>query len=608
MSDSFGPERSNVQPAPETLAPYLPDLLHWQPSVALDHTAVCRALCVAFGTGDAEQSLERVMDHARVCESTWVGSSFRQGLYMDVLLGRCMPIQIEGLRPKVNYGYLLRLLENPPRDARTRDFRRSVLAELVAKPDFRASFETIYAKLHKLRTELQALDNVGYYDSRVRRLFVLSLLRDLFVDLRGRFEGATSGLSRIASYADYVCETQGFEHLCDLLQYEDRLSTVQFKMRLGSDGTLRRFEVIEVDENRSNRFYQGPIRRLWSKFGMWFRGYHIGESGLLDAWLEEVFNGIVPYLPAMLRLFGDQEFFLAGLAFRDQCEQRGLATSFPEVVEPDASDDALHMEGLFNPLLFTQGATPVPCTLSGESLASKTILTGPNSGGKTRLLQALGITQILAESGLYAPVASATIPRAHGLFVSLIEEGTVDQSEGRLGMELLRIRQLFERAQVGSLVILDELCSGTNPSEGEEIFLLVLSLLEDLDTRAVVATHFLDFARRLEAETRGEDSPLGLEFLQVDVGPNELPTYQFRSGVAKTSMAQQTAQRLGVTDSILRGLVHRQQLAARHAGPRTAPPPAPIDVEDDGSTRDEVTALFRAIDAGEPGIPSMRAS
>ena len=92
----------------------------------------------------------------------------------------------------------------------------------------------------------------------------------------------------------------------------------------------------------------------------------------------------------------------------------------------------------------------------------------------------------MAESGMYAPVARARLPRANGLFVSLIEEGAVDQSEGRLGMELLRIRQLFEHAQVGSLVILDELCSGTNPSEGEEIFLLVLSLLEELDARTVI--------------------------------------------------------------------------------------------------------------------------
>ena len=544
-----------VRPAPEKLAPYLPDLLNWRPSLALDHATVCRALAVAFATGDAEQSIARVMDNAKVSESTWAGSSFREGLYMEVLVSQCMPVRIGEQRIEINRGYLLRVLEHPPSDMRSLEFRRAILAELVLNPQLRENFEETYMAIRKLRRELQALDSVGYFDSRVRRLFVLTLLRDLFVDLQTRFEHATSGLSRIKAYADYVCGTQAFRHLCDLLQYEDGLSNVQFKMRIGSDGTLRRFEVVKVEENEANRFYQSPVRRLLSKLGMWWRGYKIGESGLLDAWLEEVFHGMLPYLPALFRMFGDQEFYLAGLGFRDECEARGLATAFPKLVATHTPAPSLHIEGMFNPLLFTQGSTPVPCRLDGESFSSKTILTGPNSGGKTRFLQALGITQILAEAGLYAPCASATIPRANGLFVSLIEEGAVDQSEGRLGMELLRIRQLFERAQVGSLVILDELCSGTNPSEGQEIFRLVLSLLEELDARAVIATHFLDFARRLET-----DEDLSLAFLQVEVGNNDLPTYQFHPGIAHTSMAQQTAQRLGVTDAVLRALVQRQRL------------------------------------------------
>ncbi|MCA9711417.1 MAG: DNA mismatch repair protein, partial [Myxococcales bacterium] len=506
MSDSLVPVPSLDPPTPEALTPFLPDLLHWEPLVVLDHHRVRDALRIAFSTGDAEQSLERVMDHARTGPSTWGGSSFRAGLYVDVLLSHCMPVRLEGLRPKLNTRYLLRLLASPPSDARSRDHRRAILSELGSCVELRRDFERTYVELHQLRTELQALDNVGYYDSRVRRLMVLSRLRTLFLALRSRFGEARSGLRRVATYAEHVCASPGFGRLCDLLQYEGQLSTVQFKMRIGSDGTMRRFEVVEVVENRRNPFYQGPLRRIASKLGLWFRGYRVGESGLLDAWLEEVFEAMVPYLPAVLRLLGEQEFYLSGLSFKAQCDQRGLPTCFPEVVEPGAPASALHMEGLFNPLLFTQGATPVPCRLQGESLRTKTILTGPNSGGKTRFLQALGLTQLLAESGLHAPVASATIPRAHGLFVSLIEEGTVDQSEGRLGMELLRIRQLFEHARVGSLVILDELCSGTNPSEGEEIFLLVLSLLEDLDARAVVATHFLDFARRLELDAQTDDA------------------------------------------------------------------------------------------------------
>ena len=123
-------------------------------------------------------------------------------------------------------------------------------------------------------------------------------------------------------------------------------------------------------------------------------------------------------------------------------------------------------------------------------------------------------------------------------------------------MELMRIRALFEKLPVGAIVILDELCSGTNPSEGEEIFELVVSLLAELEPQAFITTHFLQFASRLEKER-----PVSrLEFLQVELDAQENPTYGFVPGVATTSLAERTAERLGVTREALRELVDRAKL------------------------------------------------
>jgi DNA mismatch repair protein MutS2 len=133
--------------------------------------------------------------------------------------------------------------------------------------------------------------------------------------------------------------------------------------------------------------------------------------------------------------------------------------------------------------------------------------------------------------------------------VSIIEHAQADQREGRLGTELLRIRRLFESLRTGSLVVLDELCSGTNPSEGEEIFRLVVNLLGELRPTAFITTHFLAFARRLSEESSS------LEFLQVELDAEERPTYRFVPGVATTSLAHKTAERLGVTEGALRALV-----------------------------------------------------
>ena len=102
------------------------------------------------------------------------------------------------------------------------------------------------------------------------------------------------------------------------------------------------------------------------------------------------------------------------------------------------------------------------------------------------------------------------------------------------------------------MIILDELCSGTNPSEGEELFQLVISLLPELHSQVFISTHFLGLAQRLD---EGDDDRLS--FLRVDLDDDEQPTFQFVSGVASTSLAQKTAARLGVTRAELLELVRK---------------------------------------------------
>jgi DNA mismatch repair protein MutS2 len=83
---------------------------------------------------------------------------------------------------------------------------------------------------------------------------------------------------------------------------------------------------------------------------------------------------------------------------------------------------------------------------------------------------------------------------------------------------------------------------------------MLLELLHELDHEVHITTHFLNFAQTLEAES----AALGLCFLQVELDRAQHPTYRFIPGVATTSLAQQTAERLGVTRDQLRGMIRRE--------------------------------------------------
>jgi DNA mismatch repair protein MutS2 len=170
----------------------------------------------------------------------------------------------------------------------------------------------------------------------------------------------------------------------------------------------------------------------------------------------------------------------------------------------------------------------------------------------------LAFCQLLGQAGMFVPARTANLRLVAGMFVSLGEAPHADQKEGRLGMELTRVRTLFEHARGGSLVILDELCSGTNPSEGEEIFRMLLELLHELEHEVHITTHFLSFAQSLQQEAQ----QLGLSFLQVELDETEQPTYRFVPGVATTSLAHQVAKRLGVTREQLRELIRKRVEAA----------------------------------------------
>lgn len=536
--------------------PAVPDLLHQKPLPWGDLTGSVELCRYGFEGGDCTGVFDTLIEALPLASTTFVKESFASQLYLDELVQRCLVLRlpIEEGAPALspNQRLLRHILETPPSDPADARARQAVLAELRDQPALRADLGRFYVAVRQLRAalEVEAAEEPNFVR---RKIGVLVALQAAVKVLTEGFVGATSLLSRLRTLGEATRKKAGWERLGQLVDLEGNLAAVDVRVRLGSDGTVRGFGILAVRERSDADLLPGLVVRVLQRLTGWLRGHRYGESEIVVRLLDEVFSPFAEDVVAMLALTGALEFYLGALGFMDLAEEKGLAVCLPTLGSADGRAER-RIEGLFNPLLFLQPNRVFTCDVPIARKDALVVITGPNSGGKTRFLQAIALTQLLGQVGLFVPAREASLIVSPNLFLSLVTDGDAGQVEGRLGTELLRIRKLFEELKAGSLAILDELCSGTNPNEGEEIFEMVLSLLPRLRPQLFVSTHFLGLAARLEKERPVES----LAFLQVELDADEKPTYQFVPGVATTSLAHKVAARLGVTRAELEALVEKK--------------------------------------------------
>lgn len=528
----------------------LPDLLHPRPHAGFDPRLLEEVLEVSFLGGDAGGALDEALDEAPVPASPWNPDHFAAGLFLDEMIEDCFRVVYDARRYPIHRRYLRRVLGQPPVDPETIRFRQEVLRELDERPELRERARRLHRELFDVAALFRAPGESLRIDQATFRLDLLQHVRAVIDSMARDFAGARSGLRRLHEVAEEIRAGHEYRLLAELLDHEGRLADLSIRVRLGADGRIRRLTVGEMDENAANRFHRRPARRWLDRALVRWRGYDLDRREVVNRLIVAVYHEISPALRTVLQVLGQLEVYLGALAFAERSRAAGLDVCLADL-DPGGR---LTYDELFNPLLLADCPRPTPCAIATDRPAATLMVTGPNSGGKTRMLQAVGLAQLLGQSGLFVPARSARLPVVQGLFVSLIEPVTAHQSEGRLGSELARIRRLFEEVHPRSLVLLDELCSGTNPSEAVEIVAVVLDLLRVLEPVAFVTTHFLDFARSLAERPAAEE----LSFLRTGNGADGLPTYRFDPGIADTSLAADTARRLGVTFGDLAELLNHR--------------------------------------------------
>ncbi len=175
------------------------------------------------------------------------------------------------------------------------------------------------------------------------------------------------------------------------------------------------------------------------------------------------------------------------------------------------------------------------------------VITGPNTGGKTVTLKTVGLLCMMAQSGMHIPaLEGSSVPLLHHLLADIGDEQSLEQSLSTFSSHISRIREIFLKADQDSLVLLDELGAGTDPTEGAALGRAILDHLAQQKCLAMVTTHLGDLKTYAFHNERAENA--AVEFNVATLRP----TYRLLVGQFGRSCALQIAKRLDLPRELMK--------------------------------------------------------
>lgn len=214
-------------------------------------------------------------------------------------------------------------------------------------------------------------------------------------------------------------------------------------------------------------------------------------------------------------------------------------------VLPEVSRDGdLVLNRAHHPLI---GEESVPIDVALSEGVRTLVITGPNTGGKTVALKITGLLTLMATSGFPIPAEEgSSFPLVTRVWADIGDEQSLSQSLSTFSAHLVHILEILEGADGRSLVLLDELGAGTDPSEGGALGLALLEELHGRGARTVVTTHL----SQLKVQAKKVE---GFENAAVEFNTKTLrPTYRVLMGIPGRSNALSIASQLGLPEDLLR--------------------------------------------------------